>query len=337
MNIIHRIEDIEVLRNEVFRDYLKMALKPGWQKSLHEEAKEKIERRDHIEKYRPIYDRMHDYGIDNYSVDDMDMTAMIQLVLYSSFDPFQFKPEGKTRNFFHQFKNDRNTKGHLTGKEEADELFAYGIFALKRIKDFIVAVDENEKMIPEEDRSAFRIGNIKKIDILRKSLLKDLGRYAQIRLEADEYIEKFKKAGPEEALSLRCEIGEHYFLRYHKTDPERLTEFYFCLADAEIIEFFGTSFRNLVVNEDYDRADYILNKWFNCLKNEPKADFKEMVDILEWAFSFENGPEKWRRTLKTTPLMKEIYEKVRGNKDKTDEGKKKAKRRIVVVPKRKDR
>lgn len=45
-----------------------MVLKPGWQKSLHEEAKEKIGRYDHNEKYRPIYDRMHNYVIDNYNV-----------------------------------------------------------------------------------------------------------------------------------------------------------------------------------------------------------------------------------------------------------------------------
>ena len=56
------IEDVEVLRNEVFRDYLKMVLKPGRQKSLHEEVKEIIGRYDQIEKYRPIYDRMHNYG-----------------------------------------------------------------------------------------------------------------------------------------------------------------------------------------------------------------------------------------------------------------------------------
>ena len=321
MNILHRIEDVEMLRNEVFRDYLKMALKPGWQKSLHEEAKKKIGLHDHVEKYRPIYDRMHDYGIVNYSVDDMDMTAMIQLVLFSGFDPFQIKPERKTRSFFYQFKDDRNTKGHLTGKEEPDELFAYGILALKSIKDFVTAVDENEKTIPEEGRSAFRLRSIKKIDVLRKKLLKDLGRYAQIRLEADEYIEKFKKAGPDEALSLRCEIGEHYFLRYQKADPERLIEFIFCLADAEIVEFFSWSFRDLVVDEDYDRADYILNKWFNYLKNDPEADYNEMADTLEWTFSIE---EKRHSRLKTTPLMKEIFEiaieRARSKKDKTREG-----------------
>ena len=318
-SIRYRLEDVDMLRNEVFRDYLKMALKPGWQTSLYEEAKDNIVRYFHVDKYRPIFDRMRDCGIKNYSVDDMDMTSMIQLVLYSSFNPFRFSPEIKVRNYFKKFNDDRNIKGHLTGKEEADELFAHCILALKNIKEFAVVVDEYEQNIPEEDRSAFRIRSIKKADALKRELFKDLGRYAQIRLDADEYIEKFRKAGPDEMSKLHVEIGEHYFFRFSNSDPERLTEFYFYLADAEIAKYFWHSFRSLVVDGDSDRADHILNKWFNCLENDPNADFSEIVKELEYVFSNKDR----KNGLPFTPFMGEILEKAVGklcaSKSNTDE------------------
>ena len=334
-SIRYRIEDVDMLRNEVFRDYLKMTLKPGWQTSFYEKAKNSIGRHPHADKYRPIFDCIRNCGVENYSVDDMDMTAMIQLVLYSGFDPFQFSPEYKVQTYFKKFKDDRNIKGHLTGKEEADELFAHCVLAIKNIKGFAAAVDEYEQNIPEEDRSAFRTRSIKKADALRKELFKDLGRYAQIRMEADEYIEKFRKAGPDEKSKLYVEISEHYFFRYSKSDPERLTEFYYYLADAEIAEYFRWAFSNLVLYDDYDRADYILNKWFNCLEQDPKADFTEIIEALEWVISTKNE----KNGLRVTPLMEELFEilvsRSRGSgsesKDKKATGK--GARKIIIVKK----
>lgn len=74
MHIRNRINDIKKLRCNACQDYLKLVAIEGWKKPLYEKTQMSV--KYWPGKYEHAYKNMRRNGIDNYEIDDMDVTFM---------------------------------------------------------------------------------------------------------------------------------------------------------------------------------------------------------------------------------------------------------------------
>ncbi len=68
MEIRNRIANVMKLSCNTYQDFLKMVIKPDWQKKLYDIAKNAIVHNRYADNYRPAYKKMHDTKIDNYGI-----------------------------------------------------------------------------------------------------------------------------------------------------------------------------------------------------------------------------------------------------------------------------
>ncbi len=80
MEIRNRTADVVKLRSNVCQDFLRMILKDNWQEPLWNIVQREVETGNYRDKYIKAYNRMLDKGIDAYSVDDMDVSFIFQVV-----------------------------------------------------------------------------------------------------------------------------------------------------------------------------------------------------------------------------------------------------------------
>ena len=171
MDVRNRMADVVKLRCNVCQDFIRMILKEGWQKELYKKAQEEITSNGRFkDKYIPTYEQMRnsENGIDDYSVDDMDVTLITELVEANFRGKFPGikSVEDVTRIALKELRDDRNRTNHSNENEEADELYLCGLLALCNLREFVRTVDKVEKGIDDEQRLAYRHMYIPKIEEL---------------------------------------------------------------------------------------------------------------------------------------------------------------------------
>ena len=76
MEVRNRMADVVKLRCNACQDFLKMVIQPNWQAELYAIAKNAIDSNKFADNYIAAYEKMRDVGIENYSVDDMDVSIL---------------------------------------------------------------------------------------------------------------------------------------------------------------------------------------------------------------------------------------------------------------------
>ena len=92
MHIRNRISDIKKIRCNACQDYLKMVAVEDWKNQLYE--KTQIAVKYSPAKYKPAYKIMRTRGIENYEIDDMDVT----FTRAPSSDPFRASCSGPSHS-----------------------------------------------------------------------------------------------------------------------------------------------------------------------------------------------------------------------------------------------
>lgn len=83
MEIRNRMADVVKLRCNTCQDFLKMVIQFNWQKELYNIAQDDIEHNCHIDNYRYAYEKMCDIRIEKYSIDDMGVKFITQVVCFA--------------------------------------------------------------------------------------------------------------------------------------------------------------------------------------------------------------------------------------------------------------
>lgn len=84
MDVRNRMADVVKLRCNACQDFLRMILKEGWQQKLYDKAHYEVSNNTRYkDKYIATYEHMRDSenAIANFSVDDMDVTLITELVV----------------------------------------------------------------------------------------------------------------------------------------------------------------------------------------------------------------------------------------------------------------
>lgn len=283
MEIRNRMSDVVKLRCNACQDFLKMAIKPGWQKEIYDIAKDAIEHNKYADNYRPAYEKMRDIGIDNYSVDNMDVTFITQVVCFC---PSVVTVHKQTREALTKLRDDRNLTNHSNENEDAEELYLRGLLSLCNLKNFVKAVDKNEVRIDDEERLAYRSKYIPKIekltDILDEERIELIQRAKDIRKDINKLLAcKDEKT----RLCLWCDISKLYMDREWKMEknPERYNEFMVKASDAGISQahsYAATYFQHM--KKDYVEMERRLRMLYDAYEKISAGDAKNIIDSINW-------------------------------------------------------
>lgn len=282
MNVRNRMADVVKLRCNACQDFLKMVIVDGWQHKLYEKAKKEVETNGKFrDKYIAAYEKMRDIGVENYSIDEMDVTFISEIVHCPNF----IAPvKEQTRKSIEQLTIDRNLTNHSSENEGDEELYLRGLLALCNLKDFIRTVDRFEIGINDEARRMYRRQYAKKIDELKDVLdterIKLIEKYKAFQLDINKILECKDEEG---RLSLWCDIEKNYSDRYTRIekDYETFYEFVVEASDAGIPEAHGSAINYyLLIKKDYDEVERRLGIMVESFELLPPYEAKSIIDVI---------------------------------------------------------
>lgn len=280
MDVRNRMADVVKLRCNACQDFLRMFLMEGWQKELYKKAKFEVTNETRLkDKYISTYEQMRNTedGIDNYSIEDMDVTFITELVVARFMG---ISVDKATRNALIEVKDDRNITNHSGENEEADELYLRGLLALCNLRHFIRTVDKKETSISDEKRLAYRQKYIPKIEKLKDLLdeerielvqkKKDMLKDIQIVLDSDDPLGAWVKA------------EELYMDRYYKFErnPQRFYDFMVMASDAGIGYAHSGAATYFAIEKDIEEAERRLFMMYNSDEAMGGRNIYEIIGFI---------------------------------------------------------
>lgn len=276
MDVRNRMADVVKLRCNACQDFLKLVIRPNWQQNLYNKAeKEVTNNTKYKDKYIAVYEKMRDIGIENYSVDDMDVTFISEMV----YGCRNIVPtEKETKKAITQLKADRNLTNHSNENEDQEELYLRGLLALCNLRNFVRIVDKAETSIDDDTRIQYRRDYIAKIEDL-KTLLDD-ERIELIKRDKDMRADIEKVLNANDGGRTWATVNNAYFDRCFKInkDDEAYKDFIFKAADAGIMEAYGSAADYYIDVKKYNEAEKLLYALYNS-DDEKNHDPRNMMKL----------------------------------------------------------
>lgn len=276
MDVRNRMADVVKLRCNACQDFLKLVIRPNWQQNLYNKAeKEVTNNTKYKDKYIAVYEKMRDIGIENYSVDDMDVTFISEMV----YGCRNIVPtEKETKKAITQLKADRNLTNHSNENEDQEELYLRGLLALCNLRNFVRIVDKAETSIDDDTRIQYRRDYIAKIEDL-KTLLDD-ERIELIKRDKDMRADIEKVLNANDGGRTWATVNNAYFDRCFKInkDAEAYKDFIFKAADAGIMEAYGSAADYYIDVKKYNEAEKLLYALYNS-DDEKNHDPRNMMKL----------------------------------------------------------
>ncbi len=290
MEMRNRMPDVAKLRCNACQEFLKMVIKPNWQQRLYDIAKEAIEHNRYADNYRPAYEKMRDIGIENYSIDEMDVTFITQVVCFCS---SIVSVQKQTKDALTKLRDDRNLTNHSNENEEDEELYLRGLLSLCNLRSFVKAVDKFEINIDDADRLNYRNKYIPQIEELMDIL--DEERIALIQRTKDitKDINRLLSCSDDETrLRMWCDISKLYMDREWKLDknPERYNEFIVMASDAGIPEaHINAAIYFLNIKKDYVEMERRLQMMFDSRDRLTAGNVHSIIESINWYVTTGNN------------------------------------------------
>ena len=245
---------------------------------------------------------MRDIGIENYSIDEMDVTFITQVVCFCL---NIVSVQKQTKDALTKLRADRNIINHLNENEEDEELYLRGLLSLCNLRSFVKAVDKYEINIDDADRLNYRNKYIPQIEELMHVL--DEERIALIQRTKDitnDINRLLSCLDDETRLCMWCDISKLYMDRDWKLEknPERYNEFMIMASDAGIPEAHGNAaFYFLYIKKDYVEVERRLQMLLDSHDIITAGDAHSIIEIINLYVAAGNN---------ITPGMKEMTDKI---------------------------
>lgn len=153
MDAREREGKVKDLRTEICQEFIRMFLLPGWQKSLFATSKDHVEKKSrYYTLYKPLYIKMCEIGEENFTVEDLDVTAISNIVGHF---PGSLRIDKDTKKNLSFIQDDRNLLGHSTGKESDEEIYLRCLLGLITLRKFVISVVDIETEIDGTIRDSF--------------------------------------------------------------------------------------------------------------------------------------------------------------------------------------
>ena len=282
MDVRNRMADVIKLRCNVCQDFLKLIIDDNWQQFIYEKAEKEIDSNGRYkDKYISAYEKMREIGIDNYSIDNMDVTFISEIVHGCK----EIAPtDDRTRKNIEQLVEDRNLINHSNENEEPEELYLQGLLALCNLKNFIKAVDKFEINIQDNVRIEYRRKYVKLIDDLKDILDEERILLIQKRKNILKDVQRILDCTDEkQRLSTWWKLERLYMDRYWKleNDRDRYMEFIISASDAGIREAHNGAVNYFfIINKDYEEGERRLFMLYESYKSLPTYESKSIINTI---------------------------------------------------------
>lgn len=282
MDVRNRMADVIKLRCNVCQDFLKLIITDNWQQFIYEKAKKEIDNNGRYkDKYISAYEKMREIGIDNYSIDNMDVTFISEIVHGCK----EIAPTNdRTRKSIEQLVEDRNLMNHSNENEEPEELYLQSLLALCNLKNFIKAVDKFETNIEDNVRIEYRRKYMKLIDDLKDILDEERILLIQKRKNILKDVQRILDCTDEkQRLSTWWKLERLYMDRYWKleNDRDRYIEFIISASDAGIREAHNGAVNYFfIIKKDYEEGERRLFMLYESYKSLPTYESKSIINTI---------------------------------------------------------
>ena len=282
MDVRNRMADVIKLRCNVCQDFLKLIIDDNWQQFIYEKAEKEIDSNGRYkDKYISAYEKMREIGIDNYSIDNMDVTFISEIVHGCK----EIAPtDDRTRKNIEQLVEDRNLINHSNENEEPEELYLQGLLALCNLKNFIKAVDKFEINIQDNVRIEYRRKYVKLIDDLKDILDEERILLIQKRKKILKDVQRILDCTDEkQRLSTWWKLERLYMDRYWKleNDRDRYMEFIISASDAGIREAHNGAVNYFfIIKKDYEEGERRLFMLYESYKSLPTYESKSIINTI---------------------------------------------------------
>ncbi len=301
MDARNRIADVTSLRCHLCQDFLKLVISDGWQRYLYTRAENEVTTNGRYKgNYKAAYEKMRDVGVENYSVDDMDVTIISVVVQYcKAIAPVQ----RETRDALRKITEDRNLNDHSDENEEPDELYLQGLLSLCNLREFVRTFDQYETTVDDKLRLEYRQKYTKEIESLKELL--DDERISLIKWKKD--IEKDIQSilDSNDQLNSWVTVQQHYSNRYWRANqlpdtyaPEKYFYFVVRASDAGISFAHGDAANYyLYAKKDLAEAKRRLMMLYSAYKELPKYEAKAIMDCINEIVRFGGEASDDMKTL----------------------------------------
>ena len=281
MDARNRMADVVKLRCNACQDFLKMIITDGWQQRVYDKAEKEVSRDGKYKNnYIAGYEKMRDIGVENYSINDMDVT-FISAIIHGCKEIAPVKLE--TRKGIEKLTEDRNVTNHANENESPEELYLRGLLALCNLWNFIRDVDKYETDVPDEDRIAYRRKYHKAISELKDVLDSERIALVQKQKEFEKDIQKVLEAEDKEQRRRQWfETQRYYFNKYfiREKDMNSYDEFVVAASDAGIEDAHLQAAECFLRKEDYEEFEKRLLMFHSSNGISSIHDAKSIVDSI---------------------------------------------------------
>ena len=259
-----------------------MIIADNWQQFVYNKAKREVETNGRYKnKYISAYEKMREIGISNYSIDDMDVTFISEVVRgCRTIAP----TDDRTRKSIEQLTEDRNLTNHSNENEELEELYLRGLLALCNLRNFIRTIDKCETNIDDQERIKYRRTYAKLIEELKYTLDEERISLIQKRKDIAKDIKSLLDCTDEkQRLSVWCELEKLYSDRYWKLekDYDRFNEFMITASDAGIREAHNGAVNYFfLIKKDYEEGERRLYMLYESFDSLPAYESKSIIDTI---------------------------------------------------------
>lgn len=298
MNARKKLTEISVLRTHALQAFLKMILPEDWKQSLYEKVKDEVENGNHKESYRAAYEKMREVGVDQYCVEDSDVSFMNVII---QFCKSIAKTDRYTQNAVRILSADRNESHHSGENEDEEELYLRGLLELCDLRSFIRVVDRYETTIDNSLRENYQQKYIAEIQQLMDQIDEERIELIQWRKGLDKDIQRvLASKNPSQTW---LDVFDNYFKRYFTIEKnyEKFDEFMIFASDAGIVFAHIRAADIFMRKEEYaetERRIQMLSSAYNKLVTPDARAIIHIINLLH------------QRTGSISDEMKQLAERI---------------------------
>ncbi len=175
MNARNRNADVVKLRSNACQDLLKMIVKPNWKEELINIINYEVDSNGkYKEKYINEYHKIHNYGAEEYKIDDMDVSFIYEVIRHHKRKICRPEIKDKTLdNILDNIKGDRNKTNHSSENETDSEIYSRALLSLEHLEKLINNVGDYLTDIEVEIKDRYRQKYTSKINSLKEIIIKE--------------------------------------------------------------------------------------------------------------------------------------------------------------------
>lgn len=298
MKIKNRTADVSELRCHICQDFMKMLAVDDWRKILYPFIQNAVTgpyKDNYIEQYKTIRRK----GIETYSIDDMDVPFIVNILRFGPKALTITTIANNTRNALNEIKADRHIKGHSAENESEEELYLQALISLKDLQNFLHTVDINETTIPDQKRSRFVQKYSKDIADLKLEIYNDCIETFQIKKD----IQLILSSDDQDSTFLQIYQSYHDKSRLSEENKAQMSRFLLEASNAGIRSAHShaaTYF--LFIQHDLDEATHRYEMMIEGIEELSIPDARELINFVNHAYM--TGKKPTERMMRFVELVK---------------------------------